>query len=218
MSDVENPQEFEEFPKIARLSRDCVITEKLDGTNAQVFITTDGTILTGSRTQWITPEKDNHGFAKWVAENKDEILTLGPGRHYGEWWGSGIQRGYGLTKGEKRFSLFNTHRWALHGTKPKLLTREDDPAPRYQEMLPPCVGLVPVLYEGLFSTDACYAAVEDLRINGSKAAPGFMNPEGIVCFHQAAYVGFKKTLKDDNVPKSVADALAQKEYAKRATS
>jgi len=31
--------EFREFPKMARLSRECVITEKLDGTNGQVCIT-----------------------------------------------------------------------------------------------------------------------------------------------------------------------------------
>ena len=30
--------EFIEFPKMARLSRECVITEKIDGTNAQIFI------------------------------------------------------------------------------------------------------------------------------------------------------------------------------------
>jgi hypothetical protein len=28
--------EFAGFPKIARLSRECVITEKIDGTNAQI--------------------------------------------------------------------------------------------------------------------------------------------------------------------------------------
>ena len=30
--------EFREFPKIARLSRNMVVTEKIDGTNAQIFI------------------------------------------------------------------------------------------------------------------------------------------------------------------------------------
>ncbi len=61
----------------------------------------------GSRTRWITAQDDNHGFARWVEGNKQELLKLGAGRHFGEWWGSGIQRGYGLQKGEKRFSLFN---------------------------------------------------------------------------------------------------------------
>ena len=37
------------------------------------------------------------------------MTFLVPGRHFGEWWGSGIQRGYGLD--EKTFSLFNAYRW-----------------------------------------------------------------------------------------------------------
>jgi hypothetical protein len=79
-----------------------------------------------SRSRWITPDDDNFGFAAWVEANRDELLTLGPGRHFGEWWGSGIQRGYGLPKGEKRFSLFNVSRWG--------------------ESRPACCHVVPVLY------------------------------------------------------------------------
>ena len=101
-------EEFRGFQKISRLSRECIITEKIDGTNASVFITEDGQFLTGSRTHWIQPEADNFGFSRWAHEHKDELLTLGPGHHFGEWWGHGIQRGYGLPKGERRFLLFNT--------------------------------------------------------------------------------------------------------------
>ena len=32
---------FEAWPKIARLNRDCIITEKIDGTNAAVIVTDD---------------------------------------------------------------------------------------------------------------------------------------------------------------------------------
>lgn len=32
------PPEFKEFPKMGRLSRECVVTEKIDGTNAQIYI------------------------------------------------------------------------------------------------------------------------------------------------------------------------------------
>ena len=110
--------EFVEFPKIARYSRDVIVTEKIDGTNACVFIGEDGEFLTGSRTRWITPDADNYGFAKWAQDHKAELLTMGPGRHFGEWWGSGCQRGYDLPKGEKRFSLFNVLRWCLHGSPP----------------------------------------------------------------------------------------------------
>jgi len=196
--------EFQEFPKMGRLSRECVITEKIDGTNAQILITEDGQMLIGSRTRWITPGNDNFGFAAWCEANKAELIKLGPGRHFGEWWGSGIQRGYGLAKGEKRLSLFNVIRWCLHGETPQRIASADPRIEKYQEVLPACVGLVPVLYRGLFTTEACENALEWLRANGSSAAPGFTKPEGIVCFHTAANVGFKKTLEKDETPKSLA--------------
>ena len=102
---------------MARLSRECIITEKLDGTNAQICITEAGDFLVGSRTRWITPEYDNFGFARWAHENRDDLMTLGVGKHFGEWWGMGIQRNYGLT--ERRFSLFNVTRWADAELLPK---------------------------------------------------------------------------------------------------
>jgi hypothetical protein len=188
---------FEGFPKIARLSRDCVITEKIDGTNAQILITElegypvddclyqkDGLALwAGSRSKWLTKEQDNFGFARWAFGHAEELLLLGPGRHFGEWWGNGIQRGYGLQKGEKRFSLFNTSRWS------------DD------TVRPVCCHVVPVLYSGMFYTDIIQFCLDRLKIHGSSAAPGFMNPEGIVIFHTAGNMMFKKTIKDDEKPK-----------------
>lgn len=167
--------EFESFHKIARLSRDIVVTEKIDGTNAQVFVADDGTVLAGSRNRWITPDDDNFGFARWVAEHADELRQLGPGRHFGEWWGAGIQRRYGLT--EKRWSLFNVAKWS--------------------ESRPACCGIVPVLYEGPFTTDAVEACLDRLHREGSVAAPGFMQPEGVVVFHRASGTLLKKTLVND---------------------
>ena len=193
-----------EFPKIARLSRECIVTEKIDGTNGQISIGDDGSFLVGSRTRWLTPETgDNHGFMLWALTHKDELMTLGPGRHFGEWWGSGIQRGYGLPKGEKRWSLFNVSRWCLHGQEPQRMATADPRIEKWQEVLPACCHLVPVLYRGMFNHGACESALRELLIGGSKAAPGFKMPEGIVCFHTAANVGFKKTLEKDEAPKSV---------------
>ena len=88
---TESVMEFQEFGKIARLSRECTITEKIDGTNASIFIGENGEFLIGSRSRWITPEEDNYGFAKWALTNKEELLKLGVGHHFGEWWGIGIQ-------------------------------------------------------------------------------------------------------------------------------
>lgn len=174
--------DFTEFPKMARLSREAIITEKIDGTNAQVVVCDDGTVLAGSRTRWITPENDNFGFAAWVKEHEANLRNLGVGRHFGEWWGRGIQRGYGMT--ERRFSLFNVSRWS------------DD--------RPDCCHVVPILYRGTFETGAVSDALERLARYGSLAAPGFLNPEGVAVFHIAANMGFKKTILKDDEPKSKA--------------
>lgn len=205
---------------MSRLYRDITVTEKIDGTNACVSIVEldgypaegciwqgDGVALyAGSNTRWITPENDNHGFARWVKENAEDLLTLGLGTHFGEWWGSGIQRGYGLPKGEKRWSLFNTARWCLHNQEPGIATVSWDEVEKkmvakMQQPLPACCRLVPVLYQGPFDMDEVDAAVRMLEL-GSFASPGFDNPEGIVMFHSAANSCFKKTIKDDEVPKS----------------
>jgi hypothetical protein len=194
--------EFVEFPKIARLNRECIITEKIDGTNACVRITEDGEFLTGSRSRWITPDNDNYGFAKWANEHKEELLTLGTGTHFGEWWGSGCQRGYGLKNGEKRWSLFNVARWRLHGQEPQRIVTADPRIEKWQEILPACCNLVPVLFRGMFDTARVNEAIEELRKNGSRAAPGFLRPEGVVCFHVAGNFGLKVTLEKDAERKS----------------
>lgn len=170
--------DFVPFPKIARLSREVIVTEKIDGTNAMVEISDTGEhIRAGSRTRWITPLDDNFGFAGWVAHNRDELLKLGPGRHYGEWWGHGIQRGYGLAKGDRRFSLFNVSRWA--------------------DERPTCCSIVPVLWRGLFDTGPIYSCLSNMAAHGSVAAPGFMKPEGVVVFHPQGNILFKKTFEKD---------------------
>lgn len=78
---------------------------------------------------------------------------------------------------------------------------------KWQDELPACVGLVPVLYEGAFDTDEIDNALFALAKSGSKAAPGFPDPEGIVIFHLAGNVGFKKTIKNDDEPKSQRERI-----------
>jgi hypothetical protein len=180
---------FVEFPKIPRLNREIIITEKLDGTNGVVHIDENGGVFAGSRTRWITPDDDNYGFARWVQEHADELRTgLGIGTHFGEWWGQGIQRRYGLT--EKRFSLFNVHRWT-------------------DDVRPPCCHVVPTLYRGPFDQDAVRYQLDGLRSNGSAAAPGFMKPEGVVVFHVPSQNLYKVTLEKDEEPKGKAEWLAK---------
>lgn len=192
MSDL---PEFVGFPKISRLNREICITEKIDGTNARIYISDDLlTMWAGSKNRWLSTASkadDNYGFAKWVEQNREELLKLGPGTHYGEWWGVGIGRGYDLS--ERRFSLFNTTRWG-------------DAAAR-----PACVGVVPVLYEGPWVVDpirgkfAPDMQLERLRAAGSMAVPRYMKPEGIVVFHKASQVMFKATCEKDEQWKGVKE-------------
>jgi hypothetical protein len=192
--------EFKEWPKTPRLLRNITITEKIDGTNAAIGIIpvdneavdSDPSIVdyvmlnrqrfgvyAQSRSRLITPGKstDNYGFAGWVQRNSGELVELlGEGLHYGEWWGAGIQRKYGMS--EKWFSLFNTARYSDLNTDLHL-------------------SVVPVLYEGPNDTAAIASALESLRVNGSVAAPGFMNPEGI-CVYQAASRQVSKVTLDHN--------------------
>lgn len=231
---VPTPIEFQAWPKIARLNRDITVTEKIDGCNAAVIIAeyqfgehVDGVpssaaglifgpddesglpdveylVAAQSRKRLITPDDDNHGFARWVWDNAPALVrTLGPGRHFGEWWGSGIRRGYGLQKGEKRFSLFNTTRWGV------------DLAPGFDMSPVPGLRVVPVLYEGPFSQFAINETLGDLRVYGSRAVPGFTNPEGVVIYHTAANLCFKVTLENDEAPKSKVQQMLDKAVERR---
>ena len=162
-------------------------------------------ILAGSRTRWISPGKDHYRFAGWVQRNAEELSKLGPGRHYGEWWGQGIQRGYGLS--EKRFSLFNVDRFSV---LPRCHENDRDPSAAVPGVVDSvtgetinCCHVVPTLYTGPFRTSAVEAILALLK-ETSYAAPGFKDPEGIIIWHAAAEHGFKVTLKDDEQPKSLA--------------
>jgi len=229
--------EFKPFGKIARLSRDIVITEKIDGTNTQVYIVAYKTIASdsqmtdtyidhmtsnaikmenpedrfnpyfmfaGSRKRWLdcSSSGDNYGFAKWVKANAEDLMNLGEGRHFGEWYGKGIQRNYGLE--EKRFALFNVGRWHKMGDNPRL--KSVDPKTKkekYTDEAPECCEVVPILYKGMFDTRAIDMALEDLKRVGSEAVKGFMRAEGLVVFHKASGQLFKKTILNDEKPKGL---------------
>jgi hypothetical protein len=142
-------------------------------------------LLAQSRNRFVVPEVvrkggDNHGFGKWVEDNAGALTRLGPGVHYGEWWGLGIQRGYGQTR--KRFSLFNVTRWN-------------------NESRPECCDVVPILGFGTPSEGVVEKSVELLEKNGSAAAPGFMSPEGVIVWHSTSKQYFKVMLRNDDIPK-----------------
>jgi hypothetical protein len=145
--------EFKSFGKIPRYENETyTITEKIDGTNGCIIIPEDGEIYAQSKNRIITPEDDNMGFAKWVQDHKEELQLLGPGRHFGEWWGPGIQRRY-----FENFKVFSLFAWWL---KP--------------EEIPSCCRKVPVIAHTIEQ------ATERLQTEGSIASPGFLNPEGFI--------------------------------------
>lgn len=172
-------REFQGFGSIERLQQNITITEKIHGSNAQILI--DGADLyAGSRTRWITPDDDNYNFAKWAYGNREVLIPfLGEGAHFGEWYGSGINAGYGLK--EKRFALFNTHRWGP-----------------LKDTLPPGVDVVPVLYSGPYGASVIDDTLASLKAGGSVLVPGFSKPEGVVVRWDRSAVLMKRTFEAED--------------------
>jgi len=157
-------------------------------------------VRAGSRNRWITPSQDNAGFAAWVYENGPSLIKdLGEGHHYGEWWGSGINRGYDLPKGEKRFSLFNANRWYGVGFQTVNL------------------GVVPEMARstGKYLNVVVDAEIDYLKRYGSLAQPGYMRPEGVVIYHRAMNGYFKVTIEHDEIPKKIQTLRDDAEMRRR---
>jgi len=202
---MNNELTFEKFEKIGRLNRSCTITEKIDGTNAQICFNAEGDMLVGSRKRQIWPAGyegriidrrvslpsnscDNAGFAAWAYSNRDELFEfLGKGRHFGEWCGGKIQRGYGIP--DKAFLLFNVNRFGPF--------RQEIP----QSLMEIGLGTVPVLYQGPFSSNVIDDVMSDLAVRGSAFVDGYMNPEGVVVYHHAIKKMFKVTYEHDGIGK-----------------
>lgn len=204
--------EFKAWPKTPRLFREIVVTEKVDGTNSAVIIQeSDGEavdpnalatlkhdgvlyeIAAQSRNRLIFPGKttDNHGFASFVQYNAEHLFDLlGPGRHYGEWWGSGIQGRYKFNSSDfKGFALFNTEKhkglyhWLANPTGGQALVEPS-----------------PILYEGPFSEQKIRDILESLKKHGSVISPS--DPaEGIVVYHTQSRQVFKVTLDGNDAGK-----------------
>jgi len=186
---------FIKWPKIPRFENEVFhISEKIDGTNACIVIERSPTIDfdsttpiatlwkngigfnigAQSRTRLITPEDDNYGFAKWIQTNAEQLLEdLGEGHHFGEWWGKGIQRGYGLT--EKRFSLFNPTKQSSICYNVPLFSSCS------QEELTPAISAQTIM----------------LQNEGSWAAPGYMKPEGLIIYGEKSKAYWKVLFDED---------------------
>lgn len=169
--------EFKEWPKIPRESPfKATITEKMNGTNACIIIQDGEIVGVQSRKRLITPEDDNYGFAGWVEENKEDLLGLEDGYHYGEWAGLGIQKNPHCLP-EKQFFLFNTFRWNPQNPN-----------------LPKCCKVVPVLFEGYLEGNTIEGFLNKLKYDAKPEE----TPEGIVIYYHAFRKYTKHTLISPN--------------------
>ena len=174
--------EFQAWPKIPRtnVGLECVITEKIDGTNACIIVETDSEnnpYVAGvqSRKRLITPDSDNMGFANWVNDNKETLAQgLGHGYHYAEWAGPGIQKNPHNLE-QKTFFLFNTERW-----------RED------RAGVPPLCSVVPVLYEGLFEQGVLDDVMMELKENSDELG---YKAEGVIVYMKGLRTSMKCTFE-----------------------
>ena len=96
------------------------ITTKIHGTNAGVCYSEPDGIWCQSRENVITVEKDNMGFAWFIEQNKETVISIikelakenniNLNTHiisvYGEWIGKGIQKNVAISELGKRFVIF----------------------------------------------------------------------------------------------------------------
>ena len=197
----------------------CVISEKVDGTNSLIEINEvfpvgepkEIQVRFGSRNRYITFNNDNAGFANFFrhyeARFKDvaadiilkELEVSGetltecqeqyPLRIYGEWFGSGIQRGYGLK--DKFFMPFSTFY-----------------AEKLIEYQVPNIIKPNIMYTGKFSQEIADICMQTLT-NGSLVIPEFKRPEGIVIHFPKYNLRLKQTFEgskwEQNIPKAEHD-------------
>jgi len=100
--------------------------------NAGIGHTENDGIWAQSRSNIITPENDNMGFARYVEDNKQAFLELVEHVRYvnhkinpndtvivfGEWAGKGIQKGVAISQIEKSFFIFDVKVVPEDSTKP----------------------------------------------------------------------------------------------------
>jgi hypothetical protein len=190
-----------------------IITEKIDGTNAQLNIASTpyedffegglwsiageqdgwqylhhpqaGYVITdtdqnmmiriGSRNRWINPDaiagkgSDNFGFAHWAWTNITELSKLGVGRHYGEWYGRGVQKCY---------PSVTTKAWALFEHQRHIgayIAMKEG----HETAFPSVCELVPLLFKGGYDTNIIELTMASLQETGSLLCNGDA-AEGVV--------------------------------------
>ncbi|TNE47310.1 MAG: hypothetical protein EP343_20325 [Deltaproteobacteria bacterium] len=110
---------------------------KLDGSNAAVQLSPDGSVVAQSRTRLLTVEDDNYQFAQWVEAHRDYFAalgkSLGPAIVFGEWCGKGIQRKVAIAGIDRRVLAVFAIQYGDHNTNEA--TIDIEPA-RIRSLLP----------------------------------------------------------------------------------
>lgn len=207
---VQDKSEFKAWREIEKFTGiHVIVTEKIHGANCHVNVVSqpDGSLkaIAGKRTSYVGTQ-GLFGFGEFVTSNEKEICEkLGPGRHYAEWTGAGVNGDYGLKN--KTAVLFNTRH---HGPK------------KAAGVLPDRFDVVPVLYDGPYVQEKIDEVLADLKANGSKFSHGYMRPEGVVLFfplfnaykkivfkpEETGWTKSEKMAKDPNAPKVDYSGLA----------
>ena len=109
---------------------------KLHGTNAGVQVLASGEIAAQGRTQVLSLDQDNAGFAAWVQSHRAVFASARREVDiviFGEWCGPGIQKGVAITEiARKVFAVFAVQLHTGHATTAQLVIEPD----KIRELVP----------------------------------------------------------------------------------
>ena len=234
--------EFKPFPKIEKFGKAQMhITQKIHGTNAQVFIfkntrvlgTVDTTMTeeqlkaslqyTGTNKLELAPYSDNsftviEHFTDILCGSRTRWITpeddnYGFARHVYAHKEEFIEKlGVGQHFGEWAGPGINSG----EGLTEKLFILFDHWKYPPERPLPPKTVVVPVLYQGQMDLSVIETVMNDLKTNGSKLVQGFMRPEGVVI--QTLGTRYKKVFDAEETQWKKADEGYQKVKAENEKS
>lgn len=219
--------DFQKFSKIPRLSREIIVTEKIDGSNGQVVIfdNTDfveyidkndpeGVVLPDRAekdaeiadfisnyclyAEEITPEYYLYVFAG----SRKRWLNLDSDNYgFANWVKENAKELTNLGKGRHFGEYYGKDIQRNYGLQEKRFALFNVKRWGDPETRPACCEVIPVLWRGMFDTGVIDIVIKALGKGGSIVSPGFIKPEGIVIYHTASGRLFKKTIVGDEKPK-----------------
>lgn len=211
--------EFTPWAKTPRLFRDCIITEKIDGTNSAVKFVKSINVLPGMENLVQAREgetlkftgndvpmlqRGDDWYAMYVQSRKRLITPKEDNYGFARWCydnaetllddlGEGTHFGEYWGRGiQKRYTI-DHKRFSLFR------------AGMYKDVTfsTPNLDVVPIVYEGPFDTEVIRDLVSWLKVSGSMVDPKCDRPEGLIVYHTAASQVFKVLCENDEIPKGL---------------